>query len=246
MTLIDWYVEGIDFGNCNCDWGCPCQFESLPSQGNCRGFEALEITRGHFGKTDLTGLRTAIMYAWPGPIFEGNGEMQVIIDERANVEQRKALETILHGGETQEAATHWWVFHAMSKTVHETLFKPIEFECDIEARAARVHIPGILESKGEPIRSPATGAFHRVRIDIPNGIEFEIAEIGSASTQATGKIRLDLMNSYGQFSRLRHSGTGVVHWSRSHPVRTRLAVEHGKLPIRFRGFLPIWLLQRTS
>ena len=211
MALIDWYVEGIDYGNCNCDWGCPCQFESLPSQGNCRGFEALEITRGHFGKTDLTGLRTAIIYAWPGPIFEGNGEMQVIIDERANAEQRTALETILHGGETQEAATHWWVFHAMSKTVHETLFKPIEFECDIEARAARVHIPGILESKGEPIRSPATGAFHRVRIDIPNGIEFEIAEIGSASTQATGKIRLDLMNSYGQFSRLRHSGTGVVH-----------------------------------
>jgi hypothetical protein len=137
--------------------------------------------------------------------------MQVIIDERANAEQRKALETILHGGETQEAATHWWVFHAMSKTVHETLFRLIEFECDIEARAARVHIPGILESKGEPIRSPATGAFHRVRIDIPNGIEFEIAEIGSASTQATGKIRLDLTNSYGQFNLLRHSGTGVVH-----------------------------------
>ena len=25
MALIDWYVEGIDFGNCNCDWGCPCR-----------------------------------------------------------------------------------------------------------------------------------------------------------------------------------------------------------------------------
>ena len=211
MALIDWYVEGIDFGNCNCDWCCPCQFESLPSEGHCRGFEALEITRGHFGKTDLTGLRTAIVYAWPGPIFEGNGEMQVIIDARADGAQRQALDTILKGGETQEAATHWWVYHAMSTTVHETLYKPIEFQCDIEARTARVVIPGVLASTGEPIRSPATGALHRVRIDIPNGIEFEIAEIGSASTTATGRIGLDIANRYGQFNILRHSGTGVVH-----------------------------------
>jgi hypothetical protein len=110
MALKDWYVEGTDFGSCNCDWGCPCQFESRPNQGNCRGFEALDIIRGYFGKTELTGLRTAIIYAWPGPIFEGKGEMQVIIDERANAEQREALDTILRGGETQEAATHWWVW----------------------------------------------------------------------------------------------------------------------------------------
>jgi hypothetical protein len=211
MTQIDWYVEGIDFGNCNCDWCCPCQFEALPTEGNCRGFESLQITRGHFGSTDLAGLRTAVLYAWPGPIFKGGGELQVIIDERANAEQRKALDTILKGGETDEAATHWWVFHAMSDTVHETLYKPIEFECDIEARMARVHIPGVLESKGEPIKSPATGDNHRVRIDIPKGIEFEIAEIGSASTKATGKIKLNLKNRYGQFNMLRHSGKGVAH-----------------------------------
>ena len=211
MAPIDWYVEGIDYGNCNCDWSCPCQFESLPTHGDCRGFEAVEITTGHFGKVNLTGLRTAILYAWPGPIFEGGGEMQVIIDERADQAQRAALDTILKGGETAEAATHWWVFHAMSKTVHETLYRPIEFTCDIEARTARVVIPGVLELTGEPIRSPATGALHRVRIDLPDGIEFEVAEIGSASTTATAKIALDLKNSYGQFSILRHAGTGVVH-----------------------------------
>jgi hypothetical protein len=59
--------------------------------------------------------------------------------------------------------------------------------------------------------SPATGEQHRVRIDIPNGIEFEIAEIGSASTKSTGIIGLDLNDSYGQFTTVRHSGTGVVH-----------------------------------
>jgi hypothetical protein len=101
----------------------------------------------------------------------------------------------------------------MSSTVREPIFKPIDFEVDIERRTARVSIPTLLESTGRPILSPATGEQHRVRIDIPNGIEFEIAEIGSASTKATGIIGLDLdlNDSYGQFNTVRHSGTGVVH-----------------------------------
>jgi hypothetical protein len=208
--MVDWYVEGVAFGNCNCDYGCPCQFESLPTHGHCRGFEVVRIDKGHFGEVSLDGLRVALIYAWPGPIFEGKGEMQAIIDERADAAQRQALVTILHGGETRDAATHWWVFHAMSSTVHEPVFKTIEFEVDIEQRRARVVIPGVLESSGRPIRSPATGDEHRVRIDIPNGIEFELAEIGSATTKASGAITLELNDTYGQFSVLRHSGAGVV------------------------------------
>jgi hypothetical protein len=170
----------------------------------------VRIEKGHFGDASLKGLRAALLYSWPGAIFEGNGEMQAIIDERADPAQRQALATILHGGETQDAATHWWVYHAMSSTVHEPVFKPIQFEMDLEKRRARVVIPGILESSGRPIRSPATGDENRVRIDIPNGIEFELAEVGSATTKASGAIALDLDDTYGQFNVLRHSGTGVV------------------------------------
>jgi hypothetical protein len=85
-----------------------------------------------------------------------------------------------------------------------------EFSIDIEARTAKVRIPGFLEASGRPIISPATGQPHRVRIDIPNGIEFELAEIGSASTRAGGAVPLELQDSYGQFNIIRHSGTGVV------------------------------------
>ncbi len=210
MANVDWYIEGLEFGNCNCDYGCPCQFEALPTHGDCRGFEVLRIDRGHFGEVKLDGLNVAVLYAWPGPIFEGNGALQAIVDERADAGQRQALTKVLHGEETDEAATHWWVYRAMSSTLHETLFKPIDFEVDIEARTARVAIPGVLESTGRPIRAPHGGGEHRVRIDIPNGIEFELAEIGSASTKATGAIQLDLRDSYGQFNILRHSGSGVV------------------------------------
>ena len=93
----------------------------------------------------------------------------------------------------------------------KTLIRPIKFDIDLDARSAHVSIPGVLESVGRPILSPATGQEHRVRINIPNGIEFEDAEIGSATTTATTAIRLDLADTYGQFNRLCHSGKGVVH-----------------------------------
>ena len=208
--MIDWDIEAVTFGSCNCDYGCPCQFELRPTHGDCRGFEVGRIERGHFGEVRLDGLRYAIVYAWPGAIFEGNGTMQAVIDEAADEAQRAALSTVLHGGETDEAKTHWWVFHAMSSTVHETVFRPIDFAVDVEGRTARVRIPGILESTGRPIVSPATGEEHRVRIDIPHGIEFEIAEIGSATTRATGAVALDLDDTYGQFNRIHHTGRGVV------------------------------------
>ena len=44
--MVDWYVEGVAFGNCNCDYGCPCQFERRPTHGNCRGFEVAADRQG--------------------------------------------------------------------------------------------------------------------------------------------------------------------------------------------------------
>ncbi len=136
--MVDWYLEGISFGNCNCDYGCPCQFELRPTHGDCRGVELARIDAGRCGDVKLDGLCFARLYAWPGAVFEGGGAMQAIIDERADERQRRALATIVHGGETEEAKTHWWVYHAMSSTVHEPIFAPIEFEVDIEKRRARV------------------------------------------------------------------------------------------------------------
>ena len=75
MTQVDWYIEGVEFSNCNCDYACPCQFESRrPTHGNCQGFAAVRIDKGHFGGVELDGLGAALLYAWPGPIYEGNGE----------------------------------------------------------------------------------------------------------------------------------------------------------------------------
>ena len=207
----DWYIEGTEFTNCNCDYACPCQFESRrPTYGDCRGFAAVHVDKGHFGEILLDGLNAALLYAWPGPIYEGNGECQAIIDNRADINQRDALATVLYGGATNEGATHWWVYTKMSRTVHLPLFKHIDFEADMERRKARIIIPDVLESIAHPIYSPATGTEHRIRINLPNGIEFDLAEIGSGTTKTLASIALDLKDTYCHFTHLRQSGRGLV------------------------------------
>jgi hypothetical protein len=108
-------------------------------------------------------------------------------------------------------ATMWWVYSAMSPNKLQPLYLPIEFDVDVEGRRGRFRVPGIIETVGEPIRNPVTGAEHRVRIDLPQGFEFRIAEIGSATTSATGAVALpDLKNIYGQFAHIHLSNKGVV------------------------------------
>ena len=124
--------------------------------------------------------------------------------------QREALRKIIHGEDTEEMATMWWVYSAMSPKKLETLYKPIDFEVDIEKRTGRMSIPGIAEMSGEPIRNPVTGAEHRARIDLPHGFEYTIAEMGSASSSVKGPMAMELKNSYGQFAELNLSGSGVI------------------------------------
>jgi hypothetical protein len=207
----EWRVKATELANCNCDYGCPCQFNALPTHGDCRAAVAYDIEEGHFADVRLDGLRAAMMVSWPGPIHEGNGTMQVIIDERADARQREALVKILTGQETDDMATVWWVFSAMAPNKLEPLFRPIEYEVDVDARSGRFRIPGLVETVGEPIRNPVTGAEHRVRIDLPDGFEYRLAEIGSGTTRATGAIPLPgLANTYAQFARIHLSNKGVV------------------------------------
>ena len=51
-------------------------------------------------------------------------------------------------------ATMWWVFSAMSPNKLETLFKPIEFEMDMETRKGSIRVPGVFETEAGPITNP--------------------------------------------------------------------------------------------
>jgi hypothetical protein len=211
IMATEWRVKATELANCNCAYGCPCQFNALPTHGNCHGLGGFQIEEGHFGSVRLNGLRAVLLFSWPGAIHEGNGTIQVIIDERADAEQRDALLKILTGQETEDLATVWWVLSAMCPNKLETLYRPIEFEVDVEARRGRLSVPGIVETIGEPIRNPVTGAEHRARIELPDGFEYRVAEMGSATSRATGAIALPgVENSYAQFAHIHLSNKGVV------------------------------------
>ena len=110
------------------------------------------------------------MFNWPGPIHEGNGEAAIIVDERANAAQREALLRILSGQDTEPGATIFQVFATTLEKVHEPIFSEIDFEVDVDGRRARLIVPGMIETRGEPILNPVTGAEHRVRIDMSAGL----------------------------------------------------------------------------
>ena len=208
--MTRWEIKGEEFSNCNCDYGCPCQFNSLPTHGTCEAVMGYKIAAGHYGDVTLDGLRAAIVVWWPGPIHEGDGKMQIIVDDAVSEAQGDALVKIFHGEDTVPMTTIWSVISTMTPTKLKTLSKPIDLEFDIEERTGRISVPGVFETIGEPIRNPVTGEIHRARIDIPNGFGFEIAEMGSASTEATGEIKLSLKDSYGQFAVIHFNNEGVV------------------------------------
>lgn len=102
--------------------------------------------------------------------------MQPFVDERADAKQREALLKIMTGQDTAPMATMFAVYFSTLEKAYDPIFAKIEFDVDVEARKGRYSVPGLIETRGEPIKNPVTGTETRARIDLPNGFEYEIAE----------------------------------------------------------------------
>ncbi len=207
---VDWSMEGVEFANCNCDWGCPCQFNGVPTKGDCRALVFIHIDRGHFADTPLNGLRWGVLAAWPAAIHLGNGRFQTIIEERANPKQRQAIEAISHGRETEPGSLIWQVFSTTVTEFLPTLYKPIDLKIDYSAREAHVKVPDLVDGEGTSIRNPVTGAPHQVRVTMPTGFEFTESEVVSGKSKVSGAIDLDLNGSHAHLARIHWSTRGVV------------------------------------
>lgn len=211
MKLVDWSMQGLEFGNCNCSWGCSCQFNGPPTLGHCRAHTFVQIEKGRFGDVPLDGLRWGIMAAWPAAIHLGNGTFQSIVDERANPAQRAALEAVSQGKETEPGKLIWQVFSATVTKRLPTLFKPINLSIDLKTCTASLTVPGVLESTAAPISNPVTKADHRVRVTLPTGFEFTEAEFGSGHARSSpGAIELSHDGTHAHIARIHWSTHGVV------------------------------------
>lgn len=212
MPNTDWKIEALDFTTCNCDFSCPCQFNALPTHGDCRAAVGFRIEKGYWGDTSLDGVTIVGLFAWPGPIHEGQGEAHLIIDENATDAQRQAVTALFKGEETEPGATIFNVFSNTIDTYHEPIVRAIEFEADVEARTGRFAIDGVIEGAGEPIRNPITGETHRARVTIPDGFEYHEAEYASSTVKtADALIPLEWTEGHAHLARVQWTPQGVVH-----------------------------------
>jgi len=208
--MTDWEIRAKEFGNCNCGYSCPCQFNDLPTHGSCEAIGFFRIDSGHFGDTQLDGLKMAMVVQWPGPVHEGKGAMQPVLDVSADDAQKDALLSIMTGKETDDMATVFWIYHAMCDTVHDPIITEINFNYDAEARSANCEAVGVAVGKGEPILNPVTGAEHRVGIHLPNGFEYTLNEVGRGWSSSQGNVALDLQDSYAHWADINMNQHGVI------------------------------------
>lgn len=94
-----WNISGDYLAACNCRVSpCPCTTAGGdPTEGTCKNVLVMAIKRGKYGNTDLSGLHTGLVGQWTGNVLKGNWSVGLLIDDKANDAQAKALETILSG-----------------------------------------------------------------------------------------------------------------------------------------------------
>lgn len=211
MSETRWTIKGREFVHCNCAYGCPCQFNALPTHGDCKAVAAFHIDEGQFGDTKLDGLNFAIIAAWPGAIHQGGGHVVPIIDERGDDAQREALFKIVTGQDTVPGSTIFAVFATTFEKVHDAVVAPINLDIDIDGRLARVEVPGWINGRGEPIKNAVTGAESRARVNLPNGFEYDVCEVGRGWTETEGPVDVQLSDSHAQFAKIHMTESGVVH-----------------------------------
>ncbi len=208
--MVKWEIHGMEFANCNCAYGCPCQFNALPTHGNCTAVIFLKIDKGSFGPTRLDGLSLAFAAAWPGAVHQGKGTMQPIIDKRANDAQRQAILSIMTGKETDGMVTHFAVYAAMCEKIHDPVYTDITIDMDMSARAANCKAGSAAAGRGQPILNPVTGKEHRVGIVLPQGFEYGQNECGRGWSSSSGNVAMELKDSYAHWCEIHLNQSGRI------------------------------------
>ena len=207
--MTNWEIHGLMFTNCSCAYGCPCQFNALPTHGYCRAVIFLRVDRGHFGDAKLDGLNLAFAIAWPGAVHQGHGTMQPIIDERGDEAQRAGLLSILTGKDTDPMMTVFAIYTAMCDTFHEPVHARVSIDCDTDKRLAKCEA-GIATSRGEPILNPVTKKEHSAAIMLPNGMEYGRAEVGRGWSESSGPLAITLEDTHAHWCEIHMNQHGRI------------------------------------
>ncbi|PYI82995.1 MAG: hypothetical protein DME26_15940 [Verrucomicrobia bacterium] len=172
-----WSIEADYLQACNCDYGCPCEFEAPPTKGFCDGIGIWLVTRGNSGTITLNGLGLGFAAHWPKAIHQGNGTVALFIDERANPQQREALWNIATG---QAGGLPFEILATTFSKVLDPQYLPLQFHLQGKNSHA-----GFGNGKGiriamEPVKNPVTGEPEGVSVRHETGFVFKEADVVSA------------------------------------------------------------------
>ncbi len=207
MASPKWNFEAEFIQSCNCDYGCPCNFNGYPTQGNCHALNAFRIREGKFGNVRLDGVKFAQGLSWPKAIHEGNGVGALYIDPSATPEQRKAVEEIFTG---KYGGGAFEIFpHTLAKT-HPTRIAKIEFVYD--GQESYFKVDGVGEVYSTHIKNPVTGEEFEGSIDLPNGIAWKHAQVTAIKKWRIkdGEMEFEHENASGFVTIVRFSEKGCI------------------------------------
>jgi hypothetical protein len=197
---VPWSVEGTVLVACNCDYGCPCNYNARPSTGSCEGGWTWIIERGNRDGVSLDGLACAVFSAWPGAIHEGGGKAVAYVDDRADDEQRGHLTSLLKG----EDGGPWAIF-INTYSLEEP--KPVRFDVHLDEHHSTLTIPDTVHLEMEPIHNPVTGVEVHPGTVLPEGLVFKEGYYATSSVfTLTGSVSYDHSRRNTEYAPFAYSG----------------------------------------
>ena len=173
-SSTQWYMEAEYLQSCNCDYGCPCNFNALPTYGNCEAFVGYNIRKGNFGDTKLDGIKFAWGLWWPKAIHLGDGIGKLYVDEKVSPQQVKAIEEIVSG---KYGGGVFTIFPSTFKTTLPTEVAKIDFHFD--PYEGWFTVEGAGEVRSHHIVNAKTSAPWEGEIVVPGGIGFKRGTVTS-------------------------------------------------------------------
>ena len=144
-----WKFEADFWQACNCDYGCPCEFEAPPSKGFCQGLGIWRISKGSYGKVSLDGLSLGFAIHTPGPLHKGNGTGLMYYDKKANAQQRDALKA---NGEGKAGGLPFEIFPVILIKLLEPQY--VDFRYTSRGRNSSARAGDLVQIALEPIKNP--------------------------------------------------------------------------------------------
>ena len=171
-----WAMEADYLQACNCDYGCPCEFQAPPTQGNCQGVGAWHITRGSFGDVSLNGLGLGFALHAPAALHLGNITLALFVDEGANQQQRDALVEIASG---QAGGNPFDIIASLVSNLSGPHFVPFQF--NLQGRNSSAKMGDAVTMAFEPIKNAVTGEPEDTHVEHDTGFLFKGADVVSAA-----------------------------------------------------------------